>query len=325
MFRLLKNFLKRKSTFDPVAHGDYAPNPVQLQFLRLVGQRYKFVGLGDTNHNRAEIKAFALNTSTIRALQKPIYFKESFPKTQIHYDALNDASNNDETSLREHAKKSFEGGWLSTKEEELLSEIFQHTCRDNPGTRFIAADHRFEAFEGTELFDRTISFFAKLPWYVAVQTFLSVRHWSFDKKFREKGNFVMPDGDGRTLISMLNNDTATHAFMREHANSAAIFYGEGHFNKVAEKHAAKTSLRSLLSDGPQSLCVLALFKDAAQHDEHIKERFSPHPNFIGPVPPDANLFVLTDDAHPDGIEIINQDLMPLFEEAKAAALHASLQ
>jgi hypothetical protein len=317
--------------FDPEAHDDYAPNPVQLEFIRLSAEKYHYLALGDTQHDLPHIRAFTLNSKTVAALAqagKKNFFLELDPAAQYYCDYLrrDDSRKNiihlDIEKITE-GRKAVSGFWLDEEDSEATSKLFERSVRANRGVRFIPADMRMSESEEfrrllprLDLAMRLSDEYSNLKvkpefdvalWRRGLNSALSacfrlagrcsgrVRHMADD--FVERSE--------KTLVQELTQDQKTADYIKSVAGPAAFSYGAGHFEMPADGAESPHNLGTLLRADGKSLCVLNVYKDRAQIRE-AEEKLA-----------DAELFVGATPKAPHGIKINNPDLQPLYEQALA--------
>ena len=317
--------------FNPEAHDDYAPNPVQLEFIRLAAEKYWYLALGDTSHDLPHIRAFSLNSKTVAALEqagKGSYFLELDPAAQYYCDYLQrDDSRKGVVTIDiekiTEGRKAVSGFWLDEEDSEATSKLFECSVRANRGIRFIPADMRMTESEkfrrllprldlAMRLSDEYNNLkekpeFNVAPWRRGLNSALSscfrlagrcsgrVRHMADD--FVERSE--------KTLMQELTQDQKTADYIKSFAGPAAFSYGAGHFEKPADDAESPHNLGTLLRADGKSLCVLNVYKDKTQIRE-AEEKLA-----------DAELFVDSNPALPHGIKINNPDLQPLYEQALA--------
>ncbi len=141
--------------FDPEAHDDYAPNPVQLEFIRLAAEKYFYLALGDTRHDLPQIRAFTLNSKTVAALEqagKKNLFLELDPRRSITAticSARTSIQASSSSTLRSHGRTESRQRilWLDKDDSEATSKLFERSVRAHRGVRFIPADMRMTDHE----------------------------------------------------------------------------------------------------------------------------------------------------------------------------------
>ena len=120
--------------------GDYSPNDIQQEFIKLSAQRNTYVAFGDTGHPYPEIAHFAYNQKTLHALEQggaENYFFEIKPSDQPKITAIQQGR----LSEYDYARNN---DWLCSNEaKESLNATFNQSARQSD-IRFVAADKRMD-------------------------------------------------------------------------------------------------------------------------------------------------------------------------------------
>lgn len=314
--------------FDPEAHDDYAPNPVQLEFIRLAAEKYWYLALGDTQHDIPHIRAFSLNSKTVAALEqagKANYFLELDPAAQYYCDYLRRDDSHKGIVVIEidkvvNGRKGIGGLWLDKPDADAMSSVFERSARAHKGVRFIPADVRMtDSEEFRKLMPRLDMASRMSGEYKSLKTKPDVTSWQrgwnsvLSACFRLAGrcngrvremveNFV--NESEKTLMQALTQDHKTAAYIQSFPGPAAFSFGSGHFDMSGDDADNAHVLGSLLRGEGKSLCVLNVYRDQAQRGDEEKTS-------------DAELFVDPNPELPHGIKINNPDLQPLYEQALA--------
>ena len=324
-----------RPAFSPDRPGGYAPNAVQREFLRLAARRYRYIGLADTDHGRAGVRAFARDTQTAAALAaggKARFFTEEPGFYQPYYDHLRSpAPVADEKAATQLAfivaARHALNRWIPPADHIRVTDIFDRAARDNPGIRFIGADQRLN-FKNMTLWDDLRPRLTVAAWHVtraaAATAAALLRPFSHGvaERAREKITALGPwttDGLMGLRLRALTDDRKTAAFIRSFPGGAAVMFGAGHWDARFERPGESRSLRTLLEQEENELCVLEIFENKAQiaadGAEWKKHRASGL--YPGLRRGDAALFPTGtgDDGGRYGIRIMNPALRPLFAQA----------
>ena len=315
--------------FAPEAHDDYAPHPVQLEFIRLAAEKYWYLAFGDTDHGRPELRSFAVNTRTVDALEragKKHYFLETNPADQYYYDYLRREENRGGVTVIDIGKVSqgrrdFGGMWLDEKVNDRLVTVFEKAARDHKGVHFIAADKRLESGDEYRGLLRRLN-----------RAALRGKAWelTLDACHRITGRYghrahslakIFAENPEKMMARIGCQDRKTFSGMQSFSGPAALFFGAGHFDTCLDDAQSPHILGSLLPGDGKSLCVFKLYRDQAHREEEEKEKeLLPEAEYGQTVtPPDAELYVDPPPGLPYGIKINNPDLLPLYEQALANA------
>lgn len=314
--------LAEQAAFHPAQNRDYAPNAVQLEFIRLAAAKYRHIGFGDTHHGRPELAAFAVNRETLNALAaagKKNFFLEYGLKAQSWLDALHDGRD----AGSHPDKKLTRSSWLQNDAQERLHDVFARAAHGRNDIRFVSADTRATPL-GKFLLMRRVKLNMlgyNLAKMASVMTFLVMAPFSGKRALNASMGLLRaaaPDGPEALCIKPMSNDRRTAAYMRTFNRPAAILYGSAHWTGMFDSDDKPRSLRRLLgAQGPDALCVLNVYPDAqtqteTQAGESRNRRL---------LPPDASLHVYAGADEQYGIRIHNEKLRPLFEQAVSNAAH----
>lgn len=295
--------------FDPAIDEDFRPNPVQAEFIRLAAQQHYYIAFADTSHEHLAHSALALNTETVRTLAeagKKYYFIESPARTQEYFDFLQapDSVNPERTwwySTLPPCERAI-NGWLGKRDAETLTSIFEKAARENGTIKFVAADERNEwlctaGFRFASAMDLLLMGVSCL-----MPFFRAACEEAAERIAREVIKAVA--ADDRTIVSR----------MKSFDGPAAILFGAGHLAGWSEElRGPGTSMRTLLPEKENNLCVFNIFRDEKTWKQHLRIQSD---EGLTDMPPDANLYVLPSVRAPHGIEIVNPALQPLYDQAK---------
>jgi len=303
-------------SFDPENNNDYAPNPVQLEFIRLVAEKYWYLAFGDSWHASTEIRAFMTCEQTLDALcqaGKSYYFTEDNPKAQDYLDFL--AGRQEYNQAAKKGASLFGGMWLKEKNKDMLRGVFKRALGNNPSIRVVAADKRQE--HAIKMLSKVFGAMVKL---------------------------LFSSSPDETMRQGLGWDNETAAFIKSFNKSSTISFGLAHFDKRYTAPDNYSSLGILLPEKDKDLCVLAVYQDSNQYARTkvlVKPPASDAKLFIFPEKEANNRTTLNNpmnealyelfasnaqDEMKNGIIINNPALQPLYEQAvenvkKAASLH----
>ena len=282
----------RASTFNPKDHDNYQPNPVQMEFIRLVAEKYWYLAFGDVDHNRPSVSAFALNKETVRTLAqagKEGYFLEEPVSAQKNFDDVLQAAEGFKPKL-------FNSDFLLPEDKEGLSGLLSDSVRANRDVQFICADTRLGK---ASLVKRAI--LGSITDGRAEQISAS---WL--KKLVNKAVSVK--------YELLSDDRKTASMIKSFGKPSAILFGAGHFYQEYETEDRRTSMRSLLPEEDKSLCVLNILAPTSWEPEVDEAEAATV------TKPDAELYVppYKNPNFPYGIKVINPDLQPLLDRAVKA-------
>lgn len=279
----------RASTFNPNAHNNYQPNPVQMEFIRLAAEKYWYLAFGDMSHEHPSISAFALNRATVDTLAqagKENYFLEEPLSAQKYFNAV---SRDPESGG--HDSNLFNSAWLDPLDKRELARLLSDSVQAVRSIKFICADTRsgkIASLKAALLGDMAQSFgdpeSLTSPWL---------------KK--------LADNALGAKNKNLSDDRKTVSLIKSFKGPSAILFGAGHFAGEFETAEARTSMRSLLPENGKSLCVFNIMTNHTQACGLVGAK------------PDAELYVVEPygnaDIPPYGIRLINPDLEPLLSQA----------
>lgn len=298
--------MEEKENYSPDNPFETArPNPVQQEFIRLAAEKYWYLALGDTDHAKASIEAFALCSSMLTPLEqagKTHYFRETPTGFQKYYDW---ASNPRPSGLCDvnirRARRHFGSMWKNQRENDRVRRIFESAARAHPGIRFVAADKRNVG---------PLRFFGTLALTVinaGVKSGLSAisRLSVPDKMGRvcKKASRALPHSH-LILSYFLGRDRKTVQCIKGFEKPAVILFGANHFTKKYDSQKKPRHMGSLLPEKGKNLCVLNIYADFYQYSHYTNVDCE-----------DGELLVHPTARHPEGIIIKNPALQPLFEQA----------
>lgn len=280
------------SDFDPDKPEQYEPNAVQREFIRLAAEKYYWLVLGDTGHDRARIQAFMMNKTMANTLarggKRNFFFEE--PECQQEYFDWLMAIDNRHADCTVHYLSllmwRFSSAHLNSLEGCHVRQVFEKAAKGNKDIDFVAADRR-----GIRM--GSLGFATRILLFKAV------------------GMFMKHDAEKRlkTLLQILAKDEKTAAYMKSKSAPSAIKFGAAHFETKLDNAQRPHLLGSLLPEKDKPLCVLNVYGDQTQRT--AKEQFNVS-GFYG----DAELYVDPFADCPDGIKINNPVLQPLYDEAR---------
>lgn len=311
-----------QQAFDPAAHNDYAPNAVQLEFLRLVSARYEHVGLGDSNHTRPSVMAFAVNAQTLRAFAetgKSNFFLEQPRTLQPKLDALRNGASVD---VLLNGQNQMHHSWLlSAPPRERLCGVFVRAAAANPEIRFVAADTRLEGFNKQRLklahkYDSIKSALINAIGITAL--FLP---YSLSRRILTRIFSNIANNPKSAFMAVLADDRSTAAFINSQKKPGVTLFGAMHWRNYNGNDKSSRSLRKLVAGGDaQKLCVIDICDDIIECDSNdASTRKLKHFDNSTALGPDAALIVHTGSNDNYGVIIKNEALRPLYEQAVAAA------
>lgn len=347
MASVIASIFKVASKFDPKQHNDYAPNPVQREFIRLCSERSYYLGFGDTGHTMPEIQAFVLNDQTVQTFSttgKKKVFMERSPTMNTYFDGLR--SDEDMGFFQKwRGRLGLLGDWNSYTEQNRLVSVFEQSAQNNKDVQFVGVDKR--QFLTSQAIKLPIKVLLS-PFVYVAKNLLSLGKSIKASKPRDIVHkivrFVHPEEIARGIVDYgLSEDQDIASTIKAHDEPCVVFYGAGHLNQTIERKDEKRSLRTLLPESDKPICVLNVCKrDYSDHIlnknplTYISDRFNlsalsdtkigrawqvvydtvAKPAYYNEYkPPDARLFVLPSDDNPHGITVINPEFQELYEQA----------
>ncbi len=324
--------LEPKKDFQPEAHDDYAPNPVQLEFIRLCARKYWYLAFGDTDHSSPHIQAFATTRKTVAELEnagKKNYFLEARPVDQYYFDFLRKDTQEHmrhqsvvhiELDKIRRAQEARGSMWNANADRRKLRDLFERAARNVNSLRFIAADQRLrdeEKFNDAMLRVRR-HHLRSIACEKLLQKFHDVTGHDWAWLSKKLGDFSM--APLQDIDKGVFDDRATAGYVGTFEGPAAFFFGAAHFD-TPELVDGRAFLGSLLPKSGKSMCVLEIFHDMEQRAKMAEERNNSGEQLRRA---DAELFVENAPGVKHGIRINNPDLLPLYEQAVKNAQAAGL-
>ena len=231
---------------------DYAPNPVQQEFLRLAAQKFDYVLLGDTDHRRAEIGLFAEHPDTVAALAAGgdrFFFTEHAPPEQEQIDNVRARP----APADGGAYYDWSPSWVCNAEaRDRYNVNYESSIRANPDMKFIAADQRHAddsaAGKAMNGWGTYLTFTLPVVGYKAVYGCFGLQAFI---------PFALASIFASGAVADLVDDRSTADFVRQTApKGGTIFYGAGHFKGEAGR------LRTLLQDEGKTTGLINIYADA---------------------------------------------------------------
>ncbi len=234
------------------AQKDYAPNPVQQEFLRLAAQKFDYVLLGDTSHKRAEIGLFAEHPDTVAALAAGgdrFFFTEHAPHKQKQIEDVRARPAPEDGG----AHYNWSSSWVCSAEaRERYNVNYENGVRANPDMKFIVADQRFS--------DDSAAGKAMNGWGTYLTLSLPVE--GYDMVYGCVGTqafipYILTKVFASGAVADLTDDRSTADFIRKTApEGGTIFYGAGHFEDEPGV------LSTLLQDEGKTTGLINIYADA---------------------------------------------------------------
>lgn len=274
---------KKLQSFIPEKNPECRPTPVQAEFMRLVAEKYYYLGLGDTAHSCPELDLFGLHTDTLSALSeagKKYFFLEQGGARQKQLDLLMEGKD---------SKFEYGSSHIGPEAKEKLRSAFKKAASAGIDARFICADTRIGFLKELKLGIKTIS-----------------NIFSAARRGCPTGEIV------KSGLGPLLDDRETSELVKSFDGPSVLYFGAGHFSRTCESADQPTSFFSLLQEDGKSMAVMNVKLHPLQEDviEKYRSYFSDLTR-----EPDAELYVLPSLSYPDGIKIINPALQPLYEKA----------
>jgi hypothetical protein len=237
------------------AQTDFAPNPVQQEFMRLAAQKFDYVLLGDADHRRAEIGLFAEHPATVAALAAGgdrFFFTEHAPSKQQQIEDVRARS----APADGKAHYNWSASWVCSAEaRDRYDANYESSVRANPDMNFIAADqrHNGDSDAGKAMNGWRTYLTLRLPMN-AYSTVYGCLGWQAFIPYGLTALFASgsePD---------LTDDRSTADFIRKTApEGGTIFYGAGHFkdepgvlNKLLQAEGKTTGVIDIYADFTQA-------------------------------------------------------------------------
>jgi hypothetical protein len=311
--------LRPDADFD--APQDLTPTHAQIKFMELVAERYYYIGLGDTGHQNVEVKLLGFNRRFIpgyvRANKNKLLIERN-PLTDKLYDTRLPPDIFMQACEELLVSNSLRG---PNKRKSFCAALGASISTDPSNFRIAGIDTR-EPRKYTAKPTEFPGLKVKLASVVSNQakrlsSFLYGRENLNAPITRWITENLPQSPETRDFFAAMSDDTKTAQLILEDGRPAIIFFGTGHLTNLADAYGnGSKSIKAILSQTGKSICVINIFKDSdskRHHDAHVAN-YERQYNFKA-KPVDANMYALPPAEHPTGIEIINQDLLPLYNQA----------